>query len=128
MNTKQNNNQTTMQLILGRVHWGWCIFYLHNQSLTHFLADHRFPSDYNIRWWLLNFIIIILWLYSKSFPFPIPLGRLARHSMLPRDRMTTQLGRLYLIGLSFACLIACLCTFIGLFNLFYSEPTLHVMA
>jgi len=48
--------------------------------------------------------------------------------MLPHDRMTTPLGRPYLIGLSFACLIVCLCTFISLFNLFCSEPTLHVMA
>ena len=42
-----------------------------------------------------------------------------RHSTshAPCDQMTTLLGMPYLIGLSFACLIVCLCIFISLFNL-----------
>jgi hypothetical protein len=39
-NATYNNNQTTMQLTLGKVHWGVIIFPLHNQSLTQTLVDH----------------------------------------------------------------------------------------
>ena len=42
---------------------------LSHQSLTRTLANHRFPSNLNTRSQLLNFIIIILWLYPKPFPF-----------------------------------------------------------
>ena len=51
------------------MHWWWCVFSLHNPFLTRNLADHRFPSNHSIRWWLLNLIIINLWLYSKLLPF-----------------------------------------------------------
>jgi len=54
-----------MQLTLGRVHWGWCIFPLHNQSLTQTLADHRFLVTIILggdSWTL----IIISWLKNPS--------------------------------------------------------------
>ena len=57
-----------MQLTLGRVHWGWCVFPLHNQSLTQTLADHRFLVTIILggdSWTL----IIILWLNPKKI-FP----------------------------------------------------------
>jgi len=38
----EKNNQTTMQFTLGKVHWGWCVFPLHNQSVTQTFAEHRF--------------------------------------------------------------------------------------
>jgi len=43
-----------MQHTLGSVHWGWYVFSLHNQSLIQPLAYHKFPSDHNTRWRLLN--------------------------------------------------------------------------
>jgi len=55
-----------MQLTLGRVHLGWCVFSLHNQSLIQTLVDHRFLVTIILcgdSWTL----IIILWLNSKPF-------------------------------------------------------------
>jgi len=56
-----------MHLILSRVHWGWCVFPLHNQSLTQTLVDHRFLVTIilsNDSW----ILIIILWLNPKNLP------------------------------------------------------------
>ena len=56
-----------MQLTLGRVHWGWCVFPLHNQSLTQTLADHRFSVTIILggdSWTL----IIILWWNPENLP------------------------------------------------------------
>jgi hypothetical protein len=56
-----------MQPTLGRVHWGWRVFPLHNQSLTQTLADHRFLVTIILggdSWTL----IIIIWLNRKTFP------------------------------------------------------------
>jgi len=56
-----------MQLTLGRVHWGWCVFPLHNQSLTQTLANHRFLVIIILgddSWSL----IIILWLNPENLP------------------------------------------------------------
>jgi hypothetical protein len=101
-----------MQLTLGRVHWGWCVFPLHNQSLTQTFTNHRFLSNLNTRWRLLNFIIIILWLNPKPFIFPItPLRRLTLKSASltsPRDNVIRFnfnsvgiLGHVYIVSHSY---------------------------
>jgi len=101
-----------MQLTLGRVHWGWCVFPLHNQSLTQTFTNHRFLSNLNTRWRLLNFIIIILWLNPKPFIFPItPLMRLILKSASltsPRDNVIRFnfnsvgiLGHVYIVSHSY---------------------------
>ena len=56
-----------MQLTLDRVHWGWCVFPLHNQSLTQTLADHRFLVTI-IRGGDSWTLIIILWLNPENLP------------------------------------------------------------
>ena len=48
-----------MQLTLGRVHWGWCVFPFHNKSPYPRLSKtNRFPSDRNTRWLLLIIIVV----------------------------------------------------------------------
>jgi hypothetical protein len=52
------------------MHWGWCLFFLHNQSLTQTLANHRVHNNHNIRWQLLNFNYNFK-IKSKTFFFSI---------------------------------------------------------
>jgi hypothetical protein len=76
-----------MHPISGRVHWGWCVFPLHNQCFTQTLAYHRVPSNHNTRWRLLNLNNNFM-IKSKiiSFPTTIPLMRHKKHvnPTLPR--------------------------------------------
>jgi len=75
-----------MQLTLGRVYSGWCIFPLHNKSLTRTLTDHRFSSNHNTRWRLLNLNCNFM-IKTKTFSFPNTSQEAkACHSMSPHDR------------------------------------------
>ena len=71
-----------MQLTIGRVHWGWCVFPLHNQSLTQTLADHRLLVTIILggESWTL---IIILWLNPKNLPNTPHLTQEARQEPPP---------------------------------------------
>jgi hypothetical protein len=99
-----------MQFILGIVHLRWCIFLLHNQSLTWTLTDHMFLSNQNTKSWFLNLIIIILWLYPNSI-FNTYSQEADSSSLVPphapHDRMTTLLGNV-LSGWTMLCLFDCL--------------------
>jgi hypothetical protein len=106
-----------MQLTLSRVYWRWCVFPLHNQSLTHTLADYRFLVTIILggdSWTL----ILFLWLNPNIFPFPTTLHLIKRHDIKPHHRLQRRgapatgwqlhWGQPCLVGLSFACLIVCI--------------------
>jgi len=95
-----------MQLALGRVHWGWCVFPLHNESLTQTLTDHRFLVTIILggdSWTL----IIILWLNPKK-PFQHNTSH-RRHEKSLRWGWRLHWGPPCLVGLSFVWLSVFVC-------------------